>query len=126
MSAKAGVSGDSRGGDSSVGEDCSVGDGSGNGNGDNGSIGDSCVCDCSDSCVCDCSVIGGDGTGSIGDGSNDDTGGNCGNCGGGNISKWFWSSRRKSNASVALADRAGKPHPNRAVSTEARAINMAQ
>ena len=110
-SAKAGVGGDSRGGGGSVG-DCSVG------NGDHGSIGDSCVCACS--------VGGDDGIGSISDGSDDDTGGNCGDCGGGNVSKGFWSSRRKSNASVALADRAGKPRPNRAVSTEARTINIAQ
>ena len=110
-SAKAGVSGDSRGGDGSVG-DCSVG------NGDHGSIGDSCACACS--------VGGGDGNGSISDGSDDDIGGNCGDCGGGNVSKGFWSSRRKSNASVALADRAGKPRLNRAVSTEARTINIAQ
>ena len=106
-SAKAGVSGDSRGGDGSVG-DCSVG------NGDHGSIGDSCVCACN--------VGGDDGIGSISDGSDDDTG----DCGGGNVSEGFWSSRRKSNASVALADRAGKPRPNRAVSTEARTINIAQ
>ena len=110
-SAKAGVGGDSRGGGGSVG-DCSVG------NGDHGSIGDSCVCACS--------VGGDDGIGSISDGSDDDTGGNCGDCGGGNVSEGFWSSRRKSNASVALADRAGKPRPNRAVSTEARTINIAQ
>ena len=110
-SAKAGVGGDSRGGGGSVG-DCSVG------NGDHGSIGDSCVCACS---------VGGDnGIGSISDGSDDDTGGNCGDCGGGNVSEGFWSSRRKSNALVALADRAGKPRPNRAVSTEARTINIAQ
>ena len=110
-SAKAGVGGDSRGGGGSVG-DCSVG------NGDHGSIGDSCVCACS--------VGGDDGIGSISDGSDDDTGGNCGDCGGGNVSEGFWSSRRKSNALVALADRAGKPRPNRAVSTEARTINIAQ
>ena len=109
-SAKAGVGGDSRGGGGSVG-DCSVG------NGDHGSIGDSCVCACS--------VGGDDGIGSISDGSDDDTGGNCGDCGGGNVSEGFWSSRRKSNALVALADRAGKPRPNRAVSTEARTINLA-
>ena len=110
-SAKAGVGGDSRGSGGSVG-DCSVG------NGDHGSIGDSCVCACS--------VGGDDGIGSISDGSDDDTGGNCGDCGGGNVSEGFWSSRRKSNALVALADRAGKPRPNRAVSTEARTINIAQ
>jgi hypothetical protein len=107
-SAKAGVSGDLSGGDSSIG-DCSIC------NGDHGSTGDSA-----------CSVVGVDGNGSIGDGSNDDTGGTGGDCGGGNVSKGFRSSRRKSNASVALADRAGKPRPNRAVSTEARAINIAQ
>ena len=110
-SAKAGVGGDSRGSGGSVG-DCSVG------NGDHGSIGDSRACACS--------VGGGDGNGSISDGSDDDIGGNCGDCGGGNVSKGFWSSRRKSNASVALADRAGKPRLNRAVSTEARTINIAQ
>ena len=126
-SAKAGVGGDSRGGGGSVG-DCSVG------NGDHGSIGDSCVCACS--------VGGDDGIGSIsdgsdddtsgncgdcgGDGSDDDTSGNCGDCGGGNVSKGFWNPRRKSNASVAFADRAGKPRPKRSVSTDARAINIAQ
>ncbi len=97
-SAKAGVSGDSSGGDSSVG-DCSVGD---------------------------CSVGGGDGNGRIGDGSDDDTGGNCGDCGGSNVSKAFWSPRRKSNACVAFADSAVKPRPNRSVSIDARAINIAQ
>ena len=78
-SVKAGVSGDSSSGDSSVGV-CSIGDG------DSGSIGDSCVCDCS--------VVVCDGNGSIGDGSNDNTSGNCGDCGGGNVSKVSWSPRR--------------------------------
>lgn len=116
-SAKAGVSGDSSGGDSSVG-DCSVGDCRVGGGDGNGNIGDSCVCACS--------VGGGNGNGRIGDGSDDDTGGNCGDCGGSNVSKAFWSPRRKSNASVAFADKVGKPRSNRSVSTDARAINIAQ
>ena len=116
-SAKAGVSGDSSGGDSSVG-DCSVGDCRVGGGDGNGNIGDSCVCACS--------VGGGNGNGRIGDGSDDDTGGNCGDCGGSNVSKAFWSPRRKSNACVAFADSAVEPRPNRSVSTDARAINIAQ
>ena len=142
-SAKAGVGGDSRGSGGSVG-DCSVG------NGDHGSIGDSCVCACSvggddgigsisdgsdDDTGGNCGDCGGDGSDDDtsgncgdcgGDGSDDDTSGNCGDCGGGNVSKGFWNPRRKSNASVAFADRAGKPRPKRSVSTDARAINIAQ
>ena len=103
-SAKTDVSGDWSGGDSSTGNR-SVGDGS--------NVGD-----------------GGSGDGGVAEGcrggNEEDTRDNCGGCGGGNISEAVWNPRRKLNASVAFADRAGKPRPKRSVSTDARAINIAQ
>ena len=103
-SATAGISGDSSDGDSSIGgrsveqsDNVSIDEGS------------------------DDVSSGGDGR--IGDGSEEDTGGNCGGC---DVGKASWSPRRKSNASVAFADRADKPLPKRAVSADASAINIAQ
>ena len=132
----AGISGDSSGGGSSIGDRnvISSDNGStGEGSGDVGSGGDGRISDGNDdSTGGNCGDRGGDnvtkgGDCRIGDSSDDDTRGNCGGCGGGgNVSKAFWSPRRKSNASVAFADKVGKPRSNRSVSTDARAINIAQ
>jgi hypothetical protein len=73
-----------------------------------------------------------DGNGGIScDSNGGDRDGDCGgsdvsNGGDGNVCEADLSPRRKSNASVELADRADKPRPNRTVSTDARAINPAQ
>ena len=75
-----------------------------------------------DSSIGGCSVEHSD-NGSIGEGSEEDNGGNCAGC---DVSKASWSPRRKSSASVAFADRADKPLPKRAVSADASAINIAQ
>lgn len=65
------------------------------------------------------------------DGNGGDRDGDCGgsdvsNGGDGNVCEADLSPRRKSNASVALADRADKPRLTCTVSTDARAINPAQ
>jgi hypothetical protein len=131
-SAMAGISGDSSGGGSSIGDRNVIsGDNgsTGEGSGDVGSGGDGRISDGNDdSTGGNCGDRGGDnvikgGDCRIGDSSDDDTRGNCGGCGGGGN---VWSPRRKSNASVAFADKVGKPRSNRSVSTDARAINIAQ
>ena len=134
-STTAGISGDSSGGGSSIGDRNVISGDSGStceGSGDVSSGGDGRISDGNDDNTGgNCGDRGGDnvikgGDCRIGDSSDEDTRGYCGGCGGGNVSKAFWSPRRKLNASVAFADKAGKPRSNRSVSTDARAINIAQ
>ena len=109
-----GSGGDSSGSDSSTGSssigDCSIGDCSGVCSGGNGCIGNSGI---------SCDGNGGDRDGDCG-------GSDVSNCGDGNVCKADLNPRRKSNTSVALADRADKPRLNCTVSTDARAINPAR
>ena len=109
-----GSGGDSSGSDSSTGSssigDCSIGDCSGVCSGGNGCIGNSGI---------SCDGNGGDRDGDCG-------GSDVSNCGDGNVCEADLNPRRKSNTSVALADRADKPRLNCTVSTDARAINPAR
>ena len=109
-----GSGGDSSGSDSSTGSssigDCSIGNCSGVCSGGNGCIGNSGI---------SCDGNGGDRDGDCG-------GSDVSNCGDGNVCEADLNPRRKSNTSVALADRADKPRLNCTVSTDARAINPAR
>ena len=109
-----GSGGDSSGSDSSTGSssigDCSIGNCSGVCSGGNGCIGNSGI---------SCDGKGGDRDGDCG-------GSDVSNCGDGNVCEADLNPRRKSNTSVALADRADKPRLNCTVSTDARAINPAR
>ena len=109
-----GSGGDSSGSDSSTGSssigDCSIGDCGGVCSGGNGCIGNSGI---------SCDGNGGDRDGDCG-------GSDVSNCGDGNVCEADLNPRRKSNTSVALADRADKPRLNCTVSTDARAINPAR
>jgi len=106
-----GSCGDSSGSDSNTGSsnigDCSIGDCSGVCSGGNGCIGNGGIsCDGNGGISCDSN--GGDRDGDCG-------GSDVSNGGDGNVCEADLSPRRKSNASVELADRADKPRPNRTV-----------